>query len=273
MMTQTDGAAVEANRALGRRFFEEQDRLRGGPAGALCAPGYRAEIGGNPPMDFAGHEAFARAFYTAFDGIRHDIEEVFANMKGLLAAKKELNSRTPFVEWQFIVFKHNEHQMDKARQLAAEWGVDLLRFVAPGFQPESMDDRNLREKWMPKDPLFSERNPAEATERGYIYDRTCFYLYRSMSIYPGGGVTPCCFTHDRKQDFGDILNSTVAEIWNNHHYRSARMLFNNRLPQEERSQVVCDLCPIFHQARERSCSPNGRSFGTDHASHAGAHAE
>jgi len=79
MMTQqTDGAAVEANRALGRRFFEEQDRLRGGPAEALCAPGYRAEIGGNPPMDRAGHEGFAAAFYRAFEGIRHDIEEVFA---------------------------------------------------------------------------------------------------------------------------------------------------------------------------------------------------
>ena len=78
MMTQTDGTVVESNRALGRRFFEEQDRLRGGPAEALCAPGYRAEIGGNPTMDRAGHEAFARAFYTAFDGIKHEIEEVFA---------------------------------------------------------------------------------------------------------------------------------------------------------------------------------------------------
>ena len=78
MMIQTDGAAVEANRALGRRFFEEQDRLRGGPAEALCAPGYRAHIGGNPAMDRAGHAAFARAFYAAFEGIGHAIEEVFA---------------------------------------------------------------------------------------------------------------------------------------------------------------------------------------------------
>ena len=78
MMTRTDGAVIEANRALGRRFFEEQDRLRGGPAEALCAPGYRAEIGGNPAMDRAGHEGFARAFSAGFDGIRHDIEEVFA---------------------------------------------------------------------------------------------------------------------------------------------------------------------------------------------------
>jgi predicted ester cyclase len=52
--------------------------LRGGPAEALCAPGYGAEIGGNPAMDRVGHEGFATAFYRAFDGIRHDIEEVFA---------------------------------------------------------------------------------------------------------------------------------------------------------------------------------------------------
>jgi hypothetical protein len=29
---------VEANAALGRKFFEEQDRVRGGPASELCAP-------------------------------------------------------------------------------------------------------------------------------------------------------------------------------------------------------------------------------------------
>jgi predicted ester cyclase len=63
---------------LGRRFFEEQDRLKGGPPEALCAPGYLALLGGNPGMDRAGHEQFARAFYAAFPDMRHDIEEVFA---------------------------------------------------------------------------------------------------------------------------------------------------------------------------------------------------
>jgi len=65
------------NTELGRRFFEAQDRLRGGPAEALCAPGYTAQIGGNPAMDRGGHEQFARAFYAAFPDARHAIEEVF----------------------------------------------------------------------------------------------------------------------------------------------------------------------------------------------------
>jgi predicted ester cyclase len=69
---------LEANKELGRRFFAEQDRLRGGPSAELCTPDYVARLGGNPPMPRAGHEAFARMFYGAFEDMRHDIELAFA---------------------------------------------------------------------------------------------------------------------------------------------------------------------------------------------------
>ena len=78
MTTRTESALTEANGVLGRRFFEAQDRLRGGPAEALCAADYRAFFGSNPGMDRAGHEAFAKAFYAGFPDIRHHIEEVIA---------------------------------------------------------------------------------------------------------------------------------------------------------------------------------------------------
>lgn len=66
------------NEQLGRRFFHEQDRLRGGPAAELCASGYVAALGGSPPMAREGHEGFARAFYAAFADLRHEVEDVFA---------------------------------------------------------------------------------------------------------------------------------------------------------------------------------------------------
>jgi predicted ester cyclase len=73
---------VETNRAIARRFFEEQDRLRGGPAEALCAPEYRAVIGGHPAMSREGHEGFAKAFYAAFPDAKHTIEDVLATDEG-----------------------------------------------------------------------------------------------------------------------------------------------------------------------------------------------
>ena len=63
---------------LGKRFFEEQDRLRGPLAPELVAPGYTATIGSNPPMDRAGHDGFGRVFFAAFPDLHHEIQDVFA---------------------------------------------------------------------------------------------------------------------------------------------------------------------------------------------------
>jgi steroid delta-isomerase-like uncharacterized protein len=67
------------NTELGRRFFESQDRLKGGPQPDLCSAGYVAQIGGNPQMAYQGHEAFAKAFYSAFPDLYHTIEETVAD--------------------------------------------------------------------------------------------------------------------------------------------------------------------------------------------------
>jgi len=64
---------------FGRKFFESQDRLKGGPDPALCASTYVARIGSNPPMNLAGHDGFAKAFYGGFPGIYHTIDDTIAD--------------------------------------------------------------------------------------------------------------------------------------------------------------------------------------------------
>ena len=68
----------EQAKATARKFFEEQDRLRGGPADELCAAGYTAVLGSFPAMDFDGHTAFAAALYASFPDLCHVIEEIVA---------------------------------------------------------------------------------------------------------------------------------------------------------------------------------------------------
>jgi predicted ester cyclase len=67
---------AEQNANIARRFFAEQDRLRGGPAPELCAPNYTAHLPGYPPLDFTGHQSFAAAFYAGFPDVRHNLEHV-----------------------------------------------------------------------------------------------------------------------------------------------------------------------------------------------------
>lgn len=72
------GNALDAHQALGRTFFHAQDRVKGLDSN-LCSPNYIAHIGGNPPMRFANHETFAKAFYAAFPDLRHTVEDTVAD--------------------------------------------------------------------------------------------------------------------------------------------------------------------------------------------------
>lgn len=71
--------SAEQIRTLAREFFMEQDRRKGPLSPALCASNYTATIGGNPPMDFAGHTSFAIAFYQGFPDLYHAIEDVIVD--------------------------------------------------------------------------------------------------------------------------------------------------------------------------------------------------
>src|SRR5687768_11502038 len=56
------------------------------------------------------------------------LDKVIEGTKNIVAWKKKLNSRTPFIFFQFLVVKPNEHQVAEIKQLALECGVDDVRF-------------------------------------------------------------------------------------------------------------------------------------------------
>src|SRR6187200_1738757 len=57
-----------------------------------------------------------------------NMDKVIEGAKNIVKWKKALNSKTPFVFFQFLVVKHNEHQVEEIKQLAKEIGVDEVRF-------------------------------------------------------------------------------------------------------------------------------------------------
>jgi hypothetical protein len=71
--------STATNEAVGRGFFEAQDRLRGGPDPDLCTADYVARLASMPPMTFADHQGFATAFYGGFPDLEHAVEATFAD--------------------------------------------------------------------------------------------------------------------------------------------------------------------------------------------------
>jgi MoaA/NifB/PqqE/SkfB family radical SAM enzyme len=181
--------------------------------------------------------------------VRGEVELVFHNLRSILEAKRRMGSRTPVVEWQYLVFKHNEHEMEQAQALAERLGVDRFRFRAPGFpladyklaaRPRQLEAEST---WMPTNPAYWELHPGLLRKSGYLWDEPCYYLYRSMTINPGGGIAACCIAYKERQDFGNLVRDDLETIWNNQQYQASRALYGKN--PAGRAGTVCDSCFLF----------------------------
>ena len=161
-----------------------------------------------------------------------------------------MDSTTPHIEWQFIVMRQNEHQMDEAKALAGELGVDALVFKKVDF-PHGEDDLEMAERWLPRQhPEYLREDPFF---KPYAEDgRLCWRPWRSAVVNWDGGFAPCCYLTDKTQDFGDLNQSSVKEIWNNDRYRTARALYQkNFVPGEWIGCLDCSGYQGSKAARRR----------------------
>jgi MoaA/NifB/PqqE/SkfB family radical SAM enzyme len=57
-----------------------------------------------------------------------NVSKVIEGARNIVKWKKALNSKKPFVIFQFLVVRHNEHQIEDVKRLAREVGVDDVWF-------------------------------------------------------------------------------------------------------------------------------------------------
>ena len=182
--------------------------------------------------------------------VRGNFECVVENMAALIRKRNARNRKTPFVEWQYIVMKHNENNVEEAEALAAKLGVDRIRFIPVGLPFETRNRQILADEWFPT--KFEGRDNGASTPQTFGQaDRPapCYYLYRSMVVNSDGGVSPCCIVYKDRRDFDHLEEHAaidVSKIWNNEKYRSARALYTDK-DWDGRKKTICDGCDIFQR--------------------------
>lgn len=185
-------------------------------------------------IDGASQESYSR--YR----VGGKLDKVLENARKLVKRKRELKRDTPYIEWQFIVFRHNAGEIAQARQMAADLGVDRFRLIPPGIAFEMTDTERLKREWFV--PAGTEVEGGFADFRSQ-HDEPCFYLYRSFTVNPDGQVAPCCIVYGEHNDFGSFMDEGFASIWNGPKYRSARAQF--RRNGVVTTPTVCDRCTWF----------------------------
>ncbi len=161
------------------------------------------------------------------------LEKVLEGARNIVKWKKELNSKKPFVFFQFLVVRPNEHQLGDIRRLAKAVGVDEVRFKTAQVYDYQQDANAL----IPTNEKYSRyrKDGSGQYKIKNTLDNHCWRLWHATVITWDGLVVPCCFDKDAQHPLGDLKGMPFREVWHNKQYTEFRR-------QVLRSRKNIDIC-------------------------------
>jgi radical SAM protein with 4Fe4S-binding SPASM domain len=219
MIGRAKEAGVKVVKVSSNVHFLDGERGR-----ALLASGLDVLILSVDGASQASYQTFRR------DG---DFERVSTQVAWICAEKKRLGLARPRIELQFIVMRHNEHELPEIRRLAAAWGVDRLRIKTVGADDEAT--RGL----VPTSQLLSRYREDRATPNA---DHPfCTMAWDHTVVNVDGSVTPCCYLRpDMGEEFvmGNVFEAPFLAIWRGDKYRA----FRAAMLAGREAMPVCNRC-------------------------------
>ena len=220
-------------------------------------------------IDGASQESYEK--YRVGGDFRKAIEHISI----LVKKKKEKGSARPYICWQFLVMRHNEHEVEAAKKMAQDLGIDSITIDHAYLL---VTTREEGEKWLPSDPknhrydLKQLETRWKAIEEAHtvqpvaekqqeavaeMHDRPgeyvnvqnnfhrradCSWLWTQTTINWDGSVSPCCAVYAPSFDFDNISETSFKKVWNNEKYRASRRFSSTG--EAGGTITVCMQCPL-----------------------------
>jgi radical SAM protein with 4Fe4S-binding SPASM domain len=163
------------------------------------------------------------------------LNKVLEGARNIVRYKNEMKSKTPFVIFQFLVVKPNEHQIEDVKNLAKEIGVDDVWFKTAQVYDYENDPHQL----IPVNEKYSRYKKVNGHyEFKNAMSNHCWRLWHAPVITWDGLVVPCCFDKDAQHQLGDLKQKSFKEIWNDKDYVN----FRRQLSKSRKNIDICANC-------------------------------
>ena len=162
------------------------------------------------------------------------LSKVLEGTANIVRAKKELRSKTPYIVLQFLVVAPNEHQIDDARKLAKELGVDNI-----AFKTAQIYDYENGNSLIPKNENYSRYRYQDGkySLKNKLLNH-CWKVWQSAVVTWDGTIVPCCFDKDAKHPVGTLSTHSLKSIWQGKAYTDFRASL-----LKSRSEIdICTNC-------------------------------
>jgi radical SAM protein with 4Fe4S-binding SPASM domain len=133
--------------------------------------------------------------------------------------KRELNSNTPHIIFQFLVVKPNEHQIPEIYKLANEIGIDEVKLKTA--QVYDYINGNELIPSIAKYSRYTQKSDGTFRVKNELLNH-CWKLWHACVITWDGLVVPCCFDKDATHRLGDLKDSSFKSVWQSDNYNAFR---------------------------------------------------
>ena len=164
------------------------------------------------------------------------LDKVLEGARNIVAAKQAMGSRKPFVIFQFLVVRPNEHQLKDVEALGKEIGVDAVWFKTAQVYDYAQDPNGL----IPTNSRYARyfRDAQGIMKPKNTMPNHCWKLWHANVITWDGLVVPCCFDKDAMHQLGNLQGQGFREIWHNENYRQ----FRAELLKGRKNIDICSNC-------------------------------
>ena len=163
------------------------------------------------------------------------LKTVLEGTSNIVKWRKELKLNKPFVKFQFLVVKPNEHQLDDAKKLTKKLNVDKI-----SFKSAQIYDYKNGNSLIPKNQKYSrykKQSDGSYKIKSKLKNR-CWRMWSNPVVTVDGSVIPCCFDKDAKYKMGNLNKQGFKEIWKGEKYQ----LFRQGILKNRKEIDICRNC-------------------------------
>ena len=169
--------------------------------------------------------------------------KIIENIRKINLYKEKYRSEYPRLKWQFVAFGHNEHEIGKARDMAAELNMSFKMKLSwedvfyENFSP--VKDKVLIRFLSPSGT--ADRKEYEEKFGKHYVNSCCLQMWLRPRINFDGRVLGCCINF--WEDFGNAFDQGLEACLKSEKMQATRDLLMGQV--SARTDIPCFRCKVY----------------------------
>ncbi|MGN0014893.1 MAG: radical SAM protein [Candidatus Gastranaerophilaceae bacterium] len=177
-----------------------------------------------------------------------NFDKVIEHIEKINFYKKKYKSEKPFLNWKFVLFGHNEHEVKKAQRLAKKLKMEIFFATNWDTSFSPVKDRELvKELTGVTGKTHTPRSRLKQFINKEIDWYYCNFLWEAPQINWDGQILGCCSLYDK--NFGDnVFKDGFMNALNNPKMIYAKNMITGNAPPLE--GIPCTDCYVYKDLKK-----------------------